>query len=83
LDSLSRQRHVANDTGDGIHGECATGPDESFCDGMLFAHGTPFLPCLTNADCEAIDPACHGDCGECTLVKRRSCFLDPIVTLLE
>jgi hypothetical protein len=44
------------DTGDGIHGECATGPDESFCDGMLFAHGTPFLPCLTNADCEAIDP---------------------------
>jgi hypothetical protein len=68
------------DTGDGIHGTCATGPDELFCDGMLFAHGAPYLPCLTNADCAAIDEACAGDCGECTITKRRACFVDPIET---
>jgi hypothetical protein len=75
------ENNACADTGDGVHGVCASGPDESFCDGILFAHGTPFLPCLTNGDCAAIDDACGGDCGECTISKRRSCFLDPIVTL--
>jgi hypothetical protein len=68
------------DTGDGIHGRCETGPTDTYCDGVLFAHGTPYLPCLSNADCNETDAACDGDCGECTLAVRRSCFLDPIVT---
>jgi hypothetical protein len=79
-----RKRNVCEgnrciDAGDGVHGVCETAPVETFCDGMLFAHGTPFLPCLSDADCRAIDAACGGNCGECTIAKPRSCFLDPIV----
>jgi hypothetical protein len=68
------------DTGDGLHGICEIGPDERFCDGVLFAHGTPFLPCLTNGDCTETEDACGGDCGECKITKRKTCFLDPIRT---
>ncbi|HYC57592.1 MAG TPA: hypothetical protein VEL28_21850, partial [Candidatus Binatia bacterium] len=41
------------------------------------ANGDGILTCNSNADC---DPAAvFVDAGDCTLVKRRECFLDPIV----
>jgi len=61
----------------GGEGECASGPDELSCDGIVRANNTGFISCFTNADC---DPTVIGvDAGNCTLSKRRKCFLDPIV----
>jgi cysteine-rich repeat protein len=64
------------DLGGGL-GECTTGPDTSLCDGILRASGAGFIACLSNLDCE---PGTIGiDAGDCTIVSRRKCFLDPIV----
>ncbi len=61
----------------GGEGECTTGPDSMLCDGVLRASGDGFIACLGNVDCE---PGTIGiDAGDCTLVERRKCFLDPIV----
>jgi hypothetical protein len=38
------------------------------------------VSCTNNADCTALDPSCPGaNCGDCAIVERRECFLDPIV----
>jgi cysteine-rich repeat protein len=68
---------ICNDLGAG-NGECATGPDDLWCDGIVRADGGPIVACLANADCS---PGSIGvDAGFCTIVKRRECFLDPIFT---
>ncbi len=62
----------------GEEGLCAVGPDDLYCDMVLRAEGTGLIGCGSNVDCE---PATLGiDAGTCTLVERRDCFLDPIVT---
>jgi hypothetical protein len=71
------------DTIGGGEGECNTGPDDTYCDGLVEGNGRPFVSCTTNADCDSIDcdlgtPAPDG-CGNCTIVKRRECFPDPLV----
>jgi len=66
----------------GGEGECTTGPDQTFCNGVLRADGTPFVTCISNVDCDNADcgsGAGAGLCGTCSLTKRRECFLDPIV----
>jgi len=68
-------------------GECSTAPDtETYCSGLLFSNGRGVLACANNADCESYEapnPAnavCPGnDCGSCSVLAFRSCFLDPIV----
>jgi hypothetical protein len=74
---------VCNAVADG-EGECDTGPDDTYCDGLVQGNGRPFVGCNTNSDCEATDcdnstPSPDG-CGNCTIVKRRECFLDPLVS---
>lgn len=63
----------------GLHGECSSGPDNSFCDGAVRADGTGVLSCTTNADCAT--EIVGGPAGNCSLVVRRPCFLDPIVAV--
>ena len=67
--------------GQGTVGECTTGPDSRFCDGMLKSSGDPFVACQADADCSI--SVIGFDAGSCTMVKRRSCFLDPIVAVGE
>lgn len=62
--------------GDG-RGQCASGPDDTFCDGLVKANGMGIRACASNLDC---DVSVIGiDAGNCSLVQRRACFLDPIV----
>jgi hypothetical protein len=61
----------------GILGECSEGPDDRFCDGFLRASGEGYIQCQSNADCDPGNIGVEG--GVCWLVKRRPCFLDPIV----
>jgi len=63
-----------SDVGDG-RGECTTGPDDRTCDGLVRADGSGILACATNDDCQANSPLN----GNCTLLRRRPCFLHPIV----
>ncbi len=67
--------------GDGL-GECQAGgigDSADYCDGQLRASGKPYLTCLNNSDCSAIDGICDGgDCGDCTLTEIKGCFVDPI-----
>jgi hypothetical protein len=59
-------------------GECSD-VSEKYCEGLVRANGQGFLTCLNNAEC--INPSfpCPGtDCGPCTLIQQRPCFLDPI-----
>ena len=70
---------LCSDLGGG-EGECTTGPENYSCDGMVKANGIGYVGCDPNAipstlDCTSVDPLA----GDCTLVERRSCFLDPIV----
>lgn len=62
----------------GNQGLCAVGPDDSFCDAIVRADGGGLVGCGTNADCAPQNLGVDG--GLCTLVERRSCFLDPIVS---
>ncbi len=70
---------------EGILGECTYGPDNRFCDGELRANGDGYISCNTDADCIAVDEVCgtgeSGACGNCTMLARRKCFLDPIKAL--
>ncbi len=67
---------LCTDLGGG-EGQCTTGPDDRFCDGVTRADGRGILACSTNDDCT---PATVGiDAGDCTIVERRACFLDPVV----
>jgi len=55
---------------------------QSYCDGALRADGSPIIPCLTQTDCDALDPECPaGDCGNCALSLQPSCYNDPIVAV--
>jgi hypothetical protein len=57
-------------------GRCTNGPDDVWCDGSVRADGSGLIGCATNEDCA---PGTIGqDAGNCTLVQRRPCFLDPI-----
>lgn len=67
---------ACNDVGGG-KGQCATGPFDHYCDGLLKPDGTGILACQTNADCAP--GAVGGAGGNCTLAEIRKCFLDPIV----
>jgi hypothetical protein len=61
-------------------GYCAGGPVDSYCDGFVRSNGDGVLACVSNLDCDALDPACpNGDCGTCSITSFRDCFLDPIV----
>jgi hypothetical protein len=69
---------VCSDSGDGEHGVCNASPSSQFCDGELRANGDGYIPCSSDADCDALDPECGGDCGNCSGGALRACFLDPI-----
>ncbi len=57
---------------------CETGPDDTWCDAITRADGGGLVGCATNVDCT---PLIIGvDAGTCTLVERRACFPDPIVS---
>lgn len=59
-------------------GECTNGPDDTWCDAIVRAGGGGLIGCSTNDDC---GPGVLGvDAGSCTIIERRPCFLDPIVT---
>ena len=62
----------------GEHGLCAVGPDDTFCDQFLRADGKGLIACQTNVDCSPQNVGV--DAGDCSVVERRPCFLDPIVT---
>jgi cysteine-rich repeat protein len=62
-------------------GECATGPENSFCDGILRANGKGFVGCVTDADCAPGNIGLDG--GSCTLTESRSCFTDTITATGE
>jgi hypothetical protein len=78
---------VPNDCSDGEcvdigggHGECNTGPDDKFCDGLLDGNGNGFLGCSVDGDCDSISFLCpNNNCGTCSNQRRRACYLDPIV----
>lgn len=68
---------VCVDIGNG-KGECDTGPDDSFCDGIVRASGAGLIGCQTDADCA---PETIGvDAGLCRVIERRRCFLDPLTS---
>ncbi len=71
---------VDPDDPSGQEGICTGGSDTVvFCDGHLRQSGRGLIPCSSDADCDALDPECDGgDCGSCTLVQGRDCYLDPI-----
>lgn len=67
---------LCSDAGGG-EGECTTGPDYGFCDGVLRANGDGVILCGIDDDCS---PGVIGvDGGSCSLVERQECFLDSIV----
>lgn len=68
---------VCEDVGGG-EGLCKDGPDDSYCSAIVRADGGGLIACSSNADCEPQNIGVDG--GECTLVERRACFLDPIVS---
>ncbi len=69
---------ICVDVGGG-KGECNTGPDDGFCDGVVRANGDPVLTCSSDGDCVETSTGVPGGAGDCTIQKRRPCFLDPIV----
>jgi cysteine-rich repeat protein len=60
----------------GGEGECTTGPDDAYCDGLTRANGEGFLACISIADWDVGAIGLPG--GLCTITKRRECFLNPI-----
>ncbi len=60
----------------GESGQCASGPDDDFCDGLVRADGVGFVGCSTDFDCSAASLGV--DAGSCSLSQRRSCFTDTI-----
>lgn len=67
---------LCSDVGNG-EGECSSGPDDSYCDGVVKADGGGILECSTDFDCSVVAVGVDG--GHCSIVQRRRCFLDPIV----
>lgn len=58
----------------GGNAECTTGPDDTFCSGLVKPNGLGYIPCASNADCALFSA------GTCDDVERRACFLDPITS---
>ena len=57
---------------------CATGPDDTWCDGLTRPDGGGLVGCGQNADCT---PLIIGvDAGTCTLIERRACFPETITS---
>src|SRR6185295_15218887 len=52
------------------------GPDDRGCDAILRANGEFFIQCNSNADCAPENIGVNA--GNCTLSKRRECFLPTI-----
>ncbi|HEY2772420.1 MAG TPA: hypothetical protein VGK20_00075 [Candidatus Binatia bacterium] len=67
---------IASDAGNN-EGQCATGPNDSYCDAVVRADGGGLIGCNANIDCAASSIGI--DAGACSLSQRRPCFLDPIV----
>ncbi len=61
----------------GGEGACNVSPNDRTCDAVVRPNGEGILGCGSNADCAASVIGIAG--GNCTLSKRRECFLDPIV----
>jgi hypothetical protein len=81
----SGQQVVPNDCDDGVcedqgggNGLCAVGPDDQYCDAIVRADGKGLIGCGEDSDCEPNNIGV--DAGQCTLLERRPCFLDPIVS---
>jgi hypothetical protein len=62
----------------GGEGECSgNSVDDTFCDGIVRTSGEGYIQCTGNADCS---PSNIGlPAGNCSITKRRECFVDPIV----
>jgi hypothetical protein len=57
-------------------GECANGPTDRFCDGIVTAAGRGFIACLFDDDCK--ESAIGIPAGSCTLSRKRKCFFDTV-----
>lgn len=77
--------YTCTDIGPDDRGQCAD--LQKSCSGAVRANGDGIIACAVNADCDAFitgsgdeaDWVCpNDDCGDCTLQKPRSCFLNPI-----
>lgn len=55
-------------------GQCATGPVDMYCDGVVHPDGRGFIPCTGDPDCSA------NSAGTCTVADVRRCFPDPITS---
>lgn len=56
----------------GDRGSCTAGPFDHYCDGAVELR----IPCTIDADCIAQNSVCPGgDCGLCTFIVPRDCFL--------
>ncbi|MFN2425668.1 MAG: hypothetical protein ABR587_04380 [Candidatus Binatia bacterium] len=55
-------------------GVCASGPVDTYCDGLVHPDGRGFIPCTGDSDCSA------SSAGTCTNLDVRRCFPDPILT---
>jgi hypothetical protein len=63
---------------EGFAGQCDDqGPDDRSCDAIVRANGDGYIQCQSNADCSEDNIGIAA--GVCRLLKRRSCFLDPII----
>ena len=63
----------------GDRGECSDKTDK-FCEGLVRANGEGFLACSNDGECvNGSFPCPDFDCGPCSMVTPRPCFLDPIV----
>ncbi|MFN2375712.1 MAG: hypothetical protein ABR538_04195 [Candidatus Binatia bacterium] len=62
------------DDGEGF---CESGPEDTFCDGLVQADGSGIRRCDSDADCS--EEVLGFDAGTCTLVEARNCFPEPIV----
>jgi hypothetical protein len=55
------------------NGVCATGPVDTYCDGLVHPDGRGFLPCSGDADCTPYSA------GACTVADIRRCVPDPFL----
>ncbi len=53
-------------------GNCATGPVDLYCDGLVHPDGRGYIPCTSNADCAPFSA------NNCTVADIRRCSPDPL-----
>lgn len=61
------------DDGEGL---CSSGPEDTFCDGLVQADGGGIRRCDSDADCS--EEVLGFDAGTCTLAQARGCFPEPV-----